>query len=192
MSDTALAARTPLDAYGCTIGTVTLAEVAGLALVSAAVPRDGDEAFAAALAGGFGAGRPAPGDSALGARPATRVLGMQPDQVFILFEAPDPDRAVPTAASALGSAAYVTDQSDSWAMLRMSGAGVRVALERICPLDLDDQAFPEGRVARTVMEHLSIIILRDGPDSFLLMSPRSSARSFRHAVELSVVNVSEP
>ena len=74
----------------------------------------------------------------------------------------------------------------------MSGTGVRVALERICPLDLDDQAFPEGRVARTAMEHLSVIILRDGPDSFLLMSPRSSARSFRHAVELSVENVSEP
>ena len=192
MSDSALATRTPLDGYGRTIGPVTLAEVAGLALVSAAVPRDGDEAFAAALAGGFGAVRPVPGDSALGTRLATRVLGMQPDQVFILFESPDPDQAVLTVAGALGSAAYVTDQSDSWAMLRMSGTGVRVALERICPLDLDDQAFPEGRVARTAMEHLSVIILRDGPDSFLLMSPRSSGRSFRHAVELSVENVSEP
>ena len=156
------------------------------------MPRDGDEAFAAALAGGLGAVRPVPGESTLGSRLATRVLGMQPDQVFILFESPDPDQAVLTVAGALGSAAYVTDQSDSWAMLRMSGTGVRVALERICPLDLDDQAFPEGRVARTAMEHLSVIILRDGADSFLLMSPRSSARSFRHAVELSVENVSEP
>ena len=192
MPDSALAARTPLDGYGRTIGTVTLAEVAGLALVSAAVPRGGDEAFAAALAGGFGAVRPAPGDSAPGAGPATRVLGMQADQVFILFESPDPDRAAPAAAAALGPAAYVTDQSDSWAMLRMRGAGVRAALERLCPLDLDDQAFPEGRVARTVMAHLAVIILRDGPDSFLLMSPRSSARSFRHALERSVENVSEP
>jgi sarcosine oxidase subunit gamma len=174
------------------MGTVTLAEVTGLALVSAAVPRDGDEAFAAALVGGFGAVRPGPGDSALGARDAIRVLGMQPDQVFILFASPNPDLAVPTVAAALGSAAYVTDQSDSWAMLRMSGTGVRAALDRICPLDLDEGAFPEGRVARTVMEHLSVIILRDGPDSFLLMSPRSSARSFRQAVELSVENVFGP
>ena len=191
MSDSALTARSPLDGYGRTIGTVTLAEVAGLALVSAAVPRDDDEAFAAALARGFGAARPAPGDSTLGDRLATRVLGMQPDQVFILFELPDQGQVMQTAAAALGSAAYVTDQSDSWALLRMSGAGTRVALERICPLDLDDEAFPEGRVARTAMEHLSVIILRDGPDSFLLMSPRSSAHSFRHAIELSVVHVLE-
>ena len=59
-------------------------------------------------------------------------------------------------------------------------------------LDLDD--VPPSRKARwraPSMEHLSVIILRDGADSFLLMSPRSSARSFLHAVELSVVNVSE-
>ena len=110
--------------------------------------------------------------------------------MFILFEAPDPDRAAETVGDALGPAAYVTDQSDSWAMLRIAGAGARAALERICMLDLDAAAFPEGRVARTVMEHLAAIILRDGPDSFLLMSPRSSARSFLHAVELSVENVS--
>ena len=116
---------------------------------------------------------------------------MQPDQVFILFAPPHPDRAVETVRAALGPAAYVTDQSDSWAMLRIAGAGIRAALERICPLDLDDEVFPQGRVARTAMEHLSAIILRDGEDSFLLMSPRSSARSFLHAVELSAENVSE-
>lgn len=191
VSDSALAARSPLEGYGRTIGTVTLAEVAGLALVSAAVPRGGDEAFAAALERGFGAARPAPGHSVLGARLTTRILGMQPDQVFILFEPPDPGQPVQTVVATIGPAAYVTDQSDSWAVLQMSGSGTRVALERICPLDLDDEAFPEGRVARTVMEHLAVIILRDGPDSFLLMSPRSSALSFRHAVELSVENVAD-
>ena len=166
-----------------------LAEVAGLALVSAAVPLGGDEAFARALAEGFGAERPATGTSAAGDRFALRVLGLQPDQLFLLFEPPDPDRAAETVAAALGPAAYIADQSDSWAMLRMSGAGVRTVLERICPLDLEDRAFPEGRVARTAMEHLSVIVLRDGADSFLLMSPRSSARSFLHAAVLSAEHV---
>ena len=190
MSEPALAPRSPLGGYQRTIGAVAIAEVAGLALVSAAVPQGGDATFSAALAEGFGAARPAPGDSTRGDRLAARVLGMQPDQLFILFEAPDPDRATETVAAALGSAAYLTDQSDSWAMLRVAGTGVRAALERICSLDLADEAFPEGRVARTVMEHLAVIVLRDGGDSFLLMSPRSSARSFLDAVEISVETVS--
>ena len=191
MAEFALAVRTPLDGYARTFGGVTLAEVSGPSLVSAAVPQGGDDAFAAGLAEGFGAGRPETGSSAAGNKFGARVLGMQPDQMFILFEPPDPDRPAETAAAALGGAGYVTDQTDSWAMLRIAGTGVRAALERICMLDLDGAAFPEGRVARTVMEHLAVIILRDGADSFLLMSPRSSARSFLHAVELSVANVSE-
>ncbi len=188
MADFALTARTPLDGCEKSFGGVTLTEVSGLALVSAAVPQGGDDAFAAALAAGLGAARPAPGDSVIGDRYGARLLGMQPDQLFILFAAPDPDRPAETVAEALGPDAYVTDQSDSWAMLRIDGAGARAALERICMLDLDDAAFPEGRVARTVMEHLAVIILRDGPDSFLLMSPRSSARSFLHAVDVSIAN----
>ena len=186
----ALTARAPLGGYARSFGAIALAEETGLALVSAAVPQGGDAAFATALADGFAASRPATGDSAVGERYGARVLGMQPDQMFILFEPPDPDRPAETVAAALGAAACVTDQSDSWAMLRIAGAGVRSALERICPLDLDDAAFPEGKVARTAMEHLSVIILRDGADSFLLMSPRSSARSFLHAVELSAEYVS--
>ena len=191
MAESALTARTPLDGYAGTFGGVTLAEAAGLSLVSAAVPNGGGDAFAAALAEGFGTSRPSTGESVPGDRLGARILGMQPDQMFILFEAPDPDRAAEAVSSALGPAAYVTDQSDSWAMLRIEGRGVRAALERICMLDLDDAAFPQGRVARTVMEHLAVIILRDGADSFLLMTPRSSARSFLHAVELSLANVSE-
>ena len=191
MAESPLRARPALDGYNRSIGAVALAEVSGLALVSAAVPQGGDEAFAAALADGFGAARPATGNSAAGDKFGARVLGMQPDQMFILFEPPDPDRPAETVSAALGGAAYVTDQTDSWAMLRVAGAGVRSALERICMLDLDDAAFPEGRVARTVIEHLAVIILRDGADSFLLMSPRSSARSFLHAVELSAANVSQ-
>ncbi len=191
MADVALEARLPLGGYAETFGSVSLAEVTGLALVSAAVPNGGDAAFEVALAGGFGAARPATGGSTAGDRYGARILGMQPDQLFILFEPPDPDRAAETVSDALGPAAYVTDQSDGWAMLRIAGPGVRAALERLCMLDLDAAAFPEGRVARTVMEHLSVVILRDGPDSFLLLTPRSSARSFLHAVEVSIANTAE-
>jgi sarcosine oxidase subunit gamma len=74
-------------------------------------------------------------------------------------------------------------------MLRVSGPKSRIALERICPLDLHPSTFPQGRVARTLMEHLGVIILHEGPDTYLLLSARSSAGSFLHAVETSVRNV---
>jgi len=40
------------------------------------------------------------------------------------------------------------------------------------------------------MEHMGAIVLRDGPDSFLLLSASSTARSYLHAVEISLRNVS--
>ena len=96
------------------------------------------------------------------------------------------DDAVAVVIEKLGTAGYYTDQSDSWVMLQIAGPGSRAALERICMLDLHSDAFPVDTVARTTMEHLGVMVLRDGEDSFLLMSARSSARSFLHAVETSI------
>lgn len=90
----------------------------------------------------------------------------------------DPDSRAPTL--------YLNDQSDSWVMLRVAGAGVRRALERLCPLDLHPDAFAPGAVARTVMEHLAVIVLHEAEDTFVLLSPRSSAASFLHEIETSV------
>ena len=115
-------------------------------------------------------------------------MGLQPGQVFALF-AYDGDTAVAEIAQALGENGYYSDQSDSWAMLRLSGSAAVGALARICPLDLDASVFPDGTVTRTVMEHMGVIVLREGTDSFLLMAARSSAANFLHAVEQSVRNV---
>ena len=49
-----------------------------------------------------------------------------------------------------------------------------------------DEAFGDGRVARTVMEHLGVIIHRESDGTYLLMSASSSAESFLHAVETSI------
>ncbi|MBT8415130.1 MAG: hypothetical protein KJO30_12445, partial [Boseongicola sp.] len=53
------------------------------------------------------------------------------------------------------------------------------------PLDLDPDTFPTGSAARTVMEHLGAMIVRVDDTRFWLMSARSSAMSFLHAVETS-------
>jgi sarcosine oxidase subunit gamma len=188
VSDLTLTAAPALGGYHADFGAVTLEERPATAIVSIACPLGGAAALEEALRAGFGAAVPAPGASARSADGGTRFLWMAPDLVLAVFEHDTPD-ATRQVAARLGGTAYLTDQTDAWVALRIAGPAVRAALERICPLDLHPGAFPEGRVARTVMEHLPVIILREGPDAFLLLSARSSADSFLHAVETSIRNV---
>lgn len=167
---------------------VLLAERTDLALVSIAIPLGGRSALEGAMAARFSVGLPDCGRSIVTTDGKLQFLGMQIDQIFALFEYSEND-AVSTISDELGKTAYYTDQTDSWAMLRIAGPMARMALERICPLDLHPDKFSQGAVARTTMEHLAVIVLCTDQDSFALMSPRSSASSFLHAVEMSIENV---
>ncbi len=188
MASLMLEAKTPLDGYRESFGDTILEEMAGNALVAIATPRGGAQAFQSAVQAAYGCAVPVPGSSEASDDGAVRFLGLQQDQVFALFPYAG-NEAVTEIRNALGDNGYYTDQSDSWAMLRLSGEAALPALERLCPLDLDETAFPLGSVARTVMEHMGSIILREGTDAFILMAARSSAANFVHAVELSIHNV---
>lgn len=113
----------------------------------------------------------------------TTCLGLQDSQVFLLNEMSDLDHA--TLAADLSQNASITDQSDSWVSIKLSGERSRDVLERICPIDLHPDIFTDGNVARSVMEHLGVIVFRQG-DAFLLLSARSSAESFLHVLTQSV------
>ena len=183
-----LKSRTPLDGYREDFGGTTLEEATGVGLVSIATPRGGRDALHTAIQTAYGCDLPNAGSSTLGADGAMRLLGMQQDQAFALFDYTG-DAAVSEVSKAVGEAAYYADQSDSWAMLRLSGEAAIDALERICRLDLDERVLPVGSVARTVMEHMGVVLFREGTDAFLLMGARSSAKNLLHAVEQSVRNV---
>lgn len=188
MSDLKLTASPALGGYRERFDGVTLEELPDLAIVSIATPLGDEAALARALENAFGAARPAVGTTTLSRDGRTRLLGMAPDQTFAIFSHDRPD-AEKVVAGLIDGAGYTTDQTDVWVAMRIDGPKARAALERICPLDLHPKAFPVGRVGRTVMEHLGTIVLRDGEDSFVLISARSSAESFRHAVEVSVHNI---
>jgi len=180
--------KTPLNGYSERFGETVLEEVTGMGLVSIATPRGGNDALQGAVQSAYGCALPTVGSSTLGQDGAMRFLGLQPDQVFALF-AYDGDTAVGEVEKVLGENGYYTDQSDSWVILRLSGGAAVSALARICPLDLDVSVFPVGTVTRTVMEHMGVIILREGTGGFFLMAARSSAANFLHAVEQSGRNV---
>jgi sarcosine oxidase subunit gamma len=180
-----LKARTPLDGLRRRFDGIEIAEPPQMGLVSLAPPQGGEAALEAALGEAYGLDLPEVGRShEVG---GVRLLGVQRDQFWLIWPHETPD-ALAEARARLGEAAYMTDQSDAWAMLRLFGSRAPLALERICMLDLE--ALPDGAVARTLMEHLGIILLREGREAFLLLSARSSARSFLHAVETSARNVS--
>ncbi len=185
MPDFTLTPTSPLKGFDKQFGDIRLREVTDQAILSLATPLGGETALKAAVGSAWGLEMPAPGRSSRADDGKVHLLGLGADQIFILkpHDHLQPDAPV---REALNGAGYATDQSDVWAMLEITGPGLRRALERICPLDLHPDAFPVGAVARTMMEHMGAIILRSGEDAFILLAASSSAGSFLHAVETSL------
>ena len=196
----ALEARDPLDGFAVEGDGVQVTSLGPRSIVSIAFGHD-DRGTREAVERGLGIVLPEVGRSASSAfGGGSTLLGLQRDQWFALTAAADPsahgsaeESAVWPAEAvreAVGDGAAVTDQGDAWAPLALEGPRAVVALERTCRLDLHPEVFPVGRVARTSMEHLATVILREGIERFVLLSPRSSAESFAHAMATSVRNVS--
>lgn len=176
-----LTAVSPLGGYRESFDGVQAEERPDLAIISIAVPLGGRPALNDALAAAYGAALPAAGKVTQSRDGRTRFLGMASDQVFVLFDDPRPDAAAAVAAT-LGGAGYYTQQSDNWMKLRLSGPQARARLARLCPVDLDSAVLPADCLARTIVEHHGAVILVDGEESFLLLSPASWAETFRDAV----------
>ena len=187
MADHTLISAPPLAGVDRSIGTVRLRAPGDLAIVALALPLGGEAAALHAVEAAYGAALPAPG-KAVGTGQGETLVRLSADQAFILFTRAAPD-AEAVVRERLGAAAHVTDQTDSWCALDMSGADSRAALERVCPVDLHPAAFGPGDAARTVMDHLGVLVLATGPESFLLLSASSSAGSFLHMLETSARNV---
>jgi sarcosine oxidase subunit gamma len=97
------------------------------------------------------------------------------------------DAAKALLGKSLSKQMAMTDQSDSWVILALSGPQSRRTLARICPIDCSESAMLIGTTARTSMEHLGAIITRrpdegDHQPCFWLLSARSSAASFLHTI----------
>lgn len=188
MADYTLIAEPPLAGYDQSFGNMTLVAPSDVALVSVALPLGSEAKALKAIKSAYGIDLPDVGQTAMSKDGKARLMRMAQDQAFVMFTHADPDAAT-VVSGLLKGAAYVTDQTDVWSALRLSGPSSRDALARICPIDLHTDVFLEGHIARTVMEHLGVIILREAEDSFVLFSASSSAGSFLHAVETSIRNV---
>lgn len=198
MVEKTLKAESPLHGYSQRIGDTQVREIVNLNIVSMAVASGKQSLLDDLLREKIGLSWPRAGTIVRNGD-TIALLGLQADQCFMVTRNPDEDQVhasvkptVTALASLIGNAAYLTDQSDSWAILELEGPSVLQALERICPVDLSATEFDTHSVARTSMEHLSVIVEKPDTDLYRLYSPRSSANSFLHAVTTSLHNIQPP
>ena len=103
-------------------------------------------------------------------------------QLILLYYPDSLDASDPRVGTALEGAA-VTDQTDGWTVLGLSGTGAVDVLARLVPMDLRLAAFPVGRAVRTQLNHMNVVILRVSDYAFEIMAFRSMARTAWHEVE---------
>lgn len=179
--DFKLTAAPALGGADLGIGGNRITERRDLALVSVAVPQGGEAGLVKALKSAFKIDFPGATQSTTAGE--TRAIRTSPDQLMLVFPRATPD-AEPHVQAGLKGAGYTTDQTGAWVVLEISGPATLAALERLCPLDT--AVMPQDAAARTVIEHMGAMIVRLGPERFLLLSAGSSAQSFLHAVETSL------
>jgi heterotetrameric sarcosine oxidase gamma subunit len=163
-----LIAKSALEGRSVTLGAVSLAEVAVGPITSLAVFPGGAKAVAKALKG---LGLTFPEPNCFAEKRGVRIVWTGRDQAFLIGIEPP---AIEGAA--------VTDQTDGWAVLGVSGSGTVDALARLVPVDLRLTAFPVGRVLRTQVNHMNAVILRTGDYAVEIMVFRSMARTAWHEI----------
>lgn len=188
MAEFVLDAVLPLDEHARQYDGVAIEVVGGCSIVSIAMPKGGLNSLKKSFLTKFNIDLPGPGQFTLSSSGNGKLIAMQQNQLFYMWENSG-DGALETISDKLGDQGYYSDQSDSWVIVSVSGVRSQKVLERICPIDLFRDNFPIGRFARTRMEHLGVLIMCVGDSHYWLMSARSSAGSFLHAIDTSISNV---
>ncbi|MCU0802787.1 MAG: sarcosine oxidase subunit gamma [Rhodobacteraceae bacterium] len=164
-------AKLPLGHAHISHGTVTLAELALPRLTSVAPFVGQDKAVAKALKS---MGLTFPNSNSVSqSKGEGALIWTGRNQAFLLAADPTP----------LQGLAALTDQSDGWCGLTLTGAGATDVLLRLVPVDLRLSALPAGACIRTGLSHMNLILWRNAPEAFTLLVFRSMARTAWHEVE---------
>ena len=188
VSDYILEKLSALEGAEYEFNGVTVSEVIDMSLVMAAIPKGTLTNVESAIKKSCGLSVPEMQKSSESSDSSITFWRLQNNQVlaYFAFEGNDAESYI---KNKLNAPVYLTDQSDTWAMMRVKGPRSRDILERICPINIDKDVFTVGSVSRTVMEHIGTIIYRDDDDSYVLLTMRSFGRSMLHAIEVSAENV---
>lgn len=161
-----LIAKTPFDGLlPLTHGDTTLTEVT-YDRITWIAPHKGQMAKTSrALDKQIGADFPSPNTHANG------VVWFGPEQALVLG----------TPLKPISGAALV-DQTSAWAICTLDGADAAAVLARLVPIDLRDGAFGPGAAARTLLGHMTCVLMRTGPTGYQIMVFRSMAATCAHEI----------
>lgn len=88
--------------------------------------------------------------------------------------------------NAIGGALF--DVSSSYVGWRVEGAAASRVLNRGCPLDLCEDAFPAGHCAQSTYGHMTVLVHRpDASAAFIVLASRSYARDVSHLLQMSAL-----
>lgn len=154
----------PFVAGDCEISEITPHHM------SLVAPYKGQEqAVSVALQTVYDLSYPAVGKS--NAAEGARILWFARGQALLIAEEPNPS---------LSQLAAVTDISDGWCIVELSGSSARDVLARLTPLDLRTAVFDVGHTARSELKHMMASITRVSPETYQVMVFRSLARTLVH------------
>lgn len=159
----------PIEVNGC-----VLEELTPNGLVSVSVPEGNQKTAEAALGEKFGFGFPRPGQR------------LSKGGVDLVWFGPRQAMLVGARAKRIKGTALV-EQSDAWAVMRLSGEQAEAALARLVPIDLRASVFKTGHTARSVLFHAPLSISRTGKMSFDIMVFRSMAQTAVHEIETAMM-----
>jgi len=166
-----LIAKSPCDGLlPKEIGTVTLSEDVFDAITSVAPFQGQAKAVSDALKSQIGAALPGPNRTT--GKAQSRAVWSGRGQTLVLG---------PVIKPIAGAA--MTDQTDAWVCVSLSGAQARDVLARLVPIDLRDTSFKRGHAARTQLMHMNIVLMRTGAERFGIMAFRSMAGTLVHDLE---------
>ena len=180
--------KSPLSNYKSEINSIKISAIEKIEFYSLAIPINEEKKAGIAISKTFNCQIPAPGGCSVSPEHKVKILRLSLDQIFLYFSFQDSIK-IEAGLKALEKSFYITEQSDAWSGIKVSGQNVISCLERICPIDLSIDAFGINCFARTAMEHLNTIIIRTKKNEFELFSASSSAKSFLHAIKTSAQNI---
>ena len=109
---------------------------------------------------------------------APTAYWLAPNDWLLLSPAADTDAfSIALREASGGATTVVTEQTDAWNVIDLSGDQAPARLAQGCALDLHPGAFPSGRYALTRLQHLAVILHRlDDAPRFRILVERSVAR----------------
>jgi sarcosine oxidase subunit gamma len=177
-----------LEGFSKEFNGIKITELKDIEIHSLALPSNNTKKAVATLKKNFGCTMPVVGQSFVCQSHNLKILRLSTDQLFLFSNNKNLSR-INRILTNLEESFFITEQTDAWFGLKISGEKVLECLNRICQINISLDTFAINAFARTVMEHLGTIIIRNKTDEFELFSASSSAKSFLHAVETSVNNI---